>query len=59
VFDQAEPELGCFLPLAASTGARRSQVCGLRWSDIDLGTGSLTFTRGVVDAGTGGVRPPS
>ncbi|MGH8985773.1 MAG: tyrosine-type recombinase/integrase [Acidimicrobiia bacterium] len=51
--DDAEPELGCFLRLAASTGARRSQVCGLRWSDVDLGAAAVTFARGVVDGPDG------
>lgn len=29
-----EPELGLFLRLAAATGARRSELCALRWSDL-------------------------
>ena len=52
--DGADAELGRFLRLAASTGARRSQICGLRWSDVDLDGGSVTFARGVVD-GTDGI----
>lgn len=28
-------ELGAFLTLAAKTGARRGELCGIRWSDID------------------------
>jgi integrase len=31
-----DPELACFLRLAAVSGARRGEVCALRWSDIDL-----------------------
>lgn len=53
VVDDDEPELGCFVRMAASTGARRSQLCGLRWSDVDLDTGSVTFARGVVDGPDG------
>jgi integrase len=30
------PELGLFLRLAVVLGARRGEICGLRWSDIDL-----------------------
>ena len=33
--------------LGATTGARRSEVCGLLWSDIDLKTGRLTIRRGL------------
>lgn len=29
--DVNEPELGVFLRLAASTGARRGELCALRW----------------------------
>jgi integrase len=35
--------------LAALTGARRGEVCGLRWSDIDLDEGSLVIRRSVVE----------
>jgi len=42
-------EFWTYLRLAASTGARRSQMCGLRWSDVDLERGRVTFARAVVD----------
>ena len=35
--------------LAALTGARRGEVCGLRWSDVDLDDGSLVIRRSVVE----------
>lgn len=41
--------LGLLVTLAAGTGARRGEVCGLRWSDIDLDTGTLTIERSVVE----------
>ena len=44
-----------FLVLAASTGARRSQLLGLRWSDIDLSRGAIGFRRGLVDGVSGPV----
>ncbi len=44
-----------FLVLAASTGARRSQLLGLRWSDIDLVRGAIGFRRGLVDGVSGPV----
>ena len=34
-----------FLYLAADTGARRGELCGLQWSDIDLKNGLVTIKR--------------
>jgi integrase len=31
--------------LSATTGMRRGEVCGLRWSDVDLDAGELTVNR--------------
>lgn len=42
-----------FLRLAASTGARRSQICGLQWRDIDFNAARVIFARGVVDGDDG------
>jgi integrase len=35
------PELGLFLRLAVVLGARRGEICGLRWPDIDLERGEV------------------
>lgn len=43
-----DPPLFCFLRLAASTGARRSQLLALRWSDIDWERAAISFTRALV-----------
>jgi integrase len=51
--DEFDPDFGVFLRLAATTGARRSQLCALRWSDVDLATRTITFSRGLVDGGPG------
>ena len=48
-----------FLVLAATTGARRGQLLGLRWSDIDQASGSLLFQRALVDGIDGPVLAPS
>ncbi len=49
---QAEdPELGMFIWLAAMTGARRGELCALRWSDVDLDDQSILIKRAIVDAG--------
>jgi integrase len=42
------PELACFLVLAAATGARRSELVALRWTDVDLDGGTVSISRGVV-----------
>jgi integrase len=37
--------------LAASTGMRRGEVLGLRWSDVDLDAGRLSVSQGLVTVG--------
>jgi integrase len=51
--DELDPDFGVFLRLAATTGARRSQLCALRWTDVDLAASTITFARGMVDGGPG------
>lgn len=41
----ADEDFGPLLGLAAVTGARRGELAGLRWSDIDLVRGELTIRR--------------
>jgi len=50
---------GVFCRLAAITGARRGELCGLRWSDIDFSNATVQIDEGVV-ASEGGatVRSP-
>jgi integrase len=52
---RAGPELLVFLVLAAHTGARRGELCGLRWSDVDLEAGSVGIVRSVVELDGGRV----
>jgi integrase len=42
---EASVPLALFLRLAALTGARRGQLCGLHWSDVDLDTATIRWTR--------------
>lgn len=42
------PALCCFLRLAATTGARRGQLLALRWKDVNLGRGAISFDRALV-----------
>ena len=39
-----------FLQLAANTGARRAEIVGLRWSDFNFETGTVTIARSVAKA---------
>jgi integrase len=43
-----DPELGLFLRLAVVLGARRGELCALRWSDIDLDRGEVLIAGNVV-----------
>lgn len=42
------PELACFIVLAASAGARRGELVALRWRDVDLRRGTVSIERGIV-----------
>jgi integrase len=46
--ERRDAQLAAFLMLSAATGARRSELIALRWSDIDLETCVVTITRRVV-----------
>jgi len=46
-----DADFGMLLLLAATTGARRGELCALRWRDIDLDVGSLTIRRALSDVG--------
>jgi integrase len=37
------PWLGAFVVLAAATGARTGELCGLEWHDLDLKAGTIRF----------------
>lgn len=59
LLDAAGFTLQLYLRISAVTGARRGQMCALRWSDIDLDDGEICWTRalakvrgGVVEKGT-------
>lgn len=43
------PELGHFLHIATSTGARRGEVCALRWSNLDTKRGTLTIEHSIAE----------
>jgi integrase len=52
--EERSPDVATLLWVAATTGARRGELCALRWSDVDLERRSMTIARSVVDV-PGGV----
>ena len=48
-----DPALFCYLRLAVSTGARRSQLLALQWGDIDEERAAIAFTRALVEGPDG------
>jgi len=46
---ERNPELAVYLHVAAVTGARPGEVCGLRWSDIDLDEQELYISRRILE----------
>lgn len=47
-----EPEWGMLVWLAMVAGARRGELCALRWEHVDLSGGFLTVRRAVAQSGT-------
>jgi integrase len=47
------PDMAAFLQLAATTGARRGELCGLHWDAVDLERGTVTIARSVVSDSRG------
>ena len=54
VAEAIEPTLASLLLLAALTGARRGELCALRWSDVDWQAGTLHVARSVYETAGGG-----
>jgi integrase len=49
------PALPLFFRLAAATGARRGELCALRWRDLDLNAGYITISRSLIETRSAGV----
>jgi integrase len=45
--DKDDADMAAFIALAAVTGARRGELCGLRWGDVDWDALTLTIERSV------------
>jgi len=52
--EEVEPALAAMLLVGALTGARRGELCALRWSDLDLENRRLTIARSVYEIAGGG-----
>jgi integrase len=48
---QADPDFAALLWLAATTGARRGELCALRWSNVDTAAGELVIVRNLIVRG--------
>jgi len=46
-------EFSNFLHIAATTGARRGEICALRWSNLDPALGTLSIERNIVEVSGG------
>ena len=45
--DKDDPDMATLIALAAVTGARRGELCGLRWGDVDFDRRTLVIERSV------------
>ncbi|MGI9646739.1 MAG: tyrosine-type recombinase/integrase, partial [Ilumatobacteraceae bacterium] len=55
IADEHDPEYGTLLRILTTTGARRGEVCGLRWSDLERGSRTLSIQRSVASVAGGTV----
>jgi integrase len=46
--EKSHPDLAVLVRLAVATGARRGELAGLQWNDVDFGADSLHIRRAVV-----------
>jgi integrase len=56
VAKDVHPELATYLWLVAVTGARRGELCGLWWADLDLEVGSVHVAHNYLVRGGQGIR---
>jgi integrase len=52
---KADPELWCWLQVAIASGARRGEVCALRWCDVELDKRVVRIERSVSATASTGV----
>ena len=54
VAESIEPTLAALLFFTAHTGARRGEMCALRWSDVDCTIGTIRIARSIYEVVGGG-----
>jgi integrase len=54
IIDASSPKWGLMWRVAATTGMRRGELCGLRWSDIDAFSNTITVRQSVTRGGVPG-----
>ena len=47
--DRTNPDLARLFTVAATTGCRRGELCGLQWGDVDFENATLTVARSISD----------
>jgi integrase len=47
----SDPDWATFIWLAMTTGARRGELCGLRWRHVDLDSGTITIRSSIAQDG--------
>ncbi|MHB1210120.1 MAG: tyrosine-type recombinase/integrase [Acidimicrobiales bacterium] len=52
---ERDPEVGNFIHIAATTGARRGEICAIRWRNIDTKLKTLTIESAIVEV-RGGIQ---
>jgi integrase len=53
--EQQDPDGAALLRMLMATGARRGEVCGLRWPDVDMAAGTALIRRSVASVAGGTV----
>ncbi|MET0326308.1 MAG: tyrosine-type recombinase/integrase [Ilumatobacteraceae bacterium] len=53
--EEQDPDFAALVRVLVATGARRGEVCGLRWSDLDLIAGTVVICRSVASVPGGAV----
>ncbi|MEQ1792722.1 MAG: tyrosine-type recombinase/integrase [Nitrospira sp.] len=51
------PQQAAFYPLAIDSGARKAELCGLKWPDLDMDKKTLSIVRQLVKVGKAGQAP--